>query len=102
MENNIQIDEGYKIRFRNIIETIKGIFGTVEKKEQEEIDRRVKEIKATQNNSHINRLEKESVEYKVEKIEKSQENRTALKVEEKELNSKVEVEREMSDNDSQR
>lgn len=102
MENNIQIDEGYKIRFRNIIETIKGFFGTVEEKEQEEKDRRVKEIKATQNNSHINRLEKESVEYKVEEIEKSQENRTALKVEEKELNSKVEVEREMSDDDSQR
>ncbi len=102
MENNIQIDEGYKIRFRNIIETIKGFFGTVEEKEQEEKDRRVKEIKATQNNSHINRLEKESVEYKVEKIKKSQKNRTALKVEEKELNSKVEVEREMSDDDSQR
>ena len=102
MENNIQIDEGYKIRFRNIIETIKGIFGTVEEKEQEEIDKRVKEIEATQNNSHINRLEKESVEYKVEKIKKSQKNRTALKVEEKELNSKVEVEREMSDDDSQR
>ena len=102
MENNIQIDEGYKIRFRNIIETIKGIFGTVEEKEQEEIDKRVREIEATQNNSHINRLEKESVEYKVEKIKKSQKNRTALKVEEKELNSKVEVEREMSDDDSQR
>ena len=102
MENNIQIDEGYKIRFRNIIETIKGIFGTVKEKKQEEIDRRVKEIEATQNNSHINRLEKESVEYKVEKIKKSQKNRTALKVEEKELNSKVEVEREMSDDDSQR
>ena len=62
MENNIQIDEGYKIRFRNIIETIKGIFGTVEEKEQEEIDKRVKEIEAKQNNSHINRLDKEPVE----------------------------------------